>query len=404
MTKLRSLLFAAFLALPIATSFAQVTFSVGWAPPPLPVYEQPACPVAGYIWTPGYWGWNADYYDYYWVPGVWVPPPRVGLLWTPGWWGWSSGAFVFNQGYWGPHVGFYGGVNYGFGYTGNGFWGGRWSGNTFQYNTAITRVNKTIINNNTYVNNNFNRNVNVNRTSFNGGNGGIKAEPNAEQRQAMANARKEGPTSQQLERQKLASNDQNLRASVNKGKPNQDAIQSFNKTEGKGGQEVGAAGGAAGAGVGNKLGEHQGQGAGLGGEEHGKKAGAENMTGNVAEHQGQGAGLGGEEHGNKHERENLHGNNQDVVGNQGGKHNKGVEHGGAGNGQNAMNQQMHRQQQMNAQHHQQQMMGMGQYQKQMGPHNPQMGGGKHPPMQGGGNRPQPNGGQQQQGKKKPKQQ
>ena len=79
MNKLRSLVFAAFLALPLA-SFAQVEFSVGWAPPPLPVYEQPACPVAGYLWTPGYWGWNADYYDYNWVPGVWVAPPRVGLL------------------------------------------------------------------------------------------------------------------------------------------------------------------------------------------------------------------------------------------------------------------------------------------------------------------------------------
>ena len=152
--KLRSLVFAAFLALPFATSFAQVEFSVGWAPPPLPVYEQPACPVAGHIWTPGYWGWDDYYYDYYWVPGVWVPPPRVGLLWTPGWWGWNNGAYAFNQGYWGPHVGFYGGVNYGYGYTGNGYWGGRWSGNNFQYNTAVTRVNKTVINN-TYVNNSF---------------------------------------------------------------------------------------------------------------------------------------------------------------------------------------------------------------------------------------------------------
>src|SRR5215475_761397 len=268
--KLRSLIFAVFLALPFATSFAQVEFSVGWAPPPLPVYEQPACPVAGYIWTPGYWGWDDYYYDYYWVPGVWVPPPRVGLLWTPGWWGWRGGAYVFNQGYWGPTVGFYGGVNYGFGYTGNGYWGGRWSGNTFQYNTAVTHVNKTVINN-TYVNNSFAKNVNANRTSFNGGNGGIKAEPNAEQRAAMANAKKEGPTSQQLERQKLASKDQNLRASVNKGKPNQEAIKSFNKTEGagqgKGAQGLETAGGAAGAGAGNEpgnLSERQGQGAAAG--------------------------------------------------------------------------------------------------------------------------------------------
>ena len=96
----------------------------------------------------------------------------------------------------------------------------------------MTRVNKTVINN-TYVNNSFTRNVNANRTSFNGPNG-IKAQPNAEQRAAMANAKKEGPTSQQLERQKAASKDQNLRASVNKGKPNQEAIKSFNKTEGAG--------------------------------------------------------------------------------------------------------------------------------------------------------------------------
>src|SRR6476661_5757710 len=293
--KLRSLVFAAFLAVPLA-SFAQVEFSVGWAPPPLPVYEQPACPVAGYMWTPGYWGWNADYYDYYWVPGVWVPPPRVGLLWTPGWWGWNNGAYAFNQGYWGPHVGFYGGVNYGYGYTGNGYWGGRWSGNNFQYNTAVTRVNKTVINN-TYVNNSFQKNVNANRTSFNGPNG-IKAQPNAEQRNAMANVKKEGPTSQQLARQQAAAKDKNFLASTNKGKPNQEAIKSFNKTEGagegRGGQEVGAAG----AGAGNKPGnmaqhkEGAGAGAGMGGEEHGKKG--ENETA-----------------GNKHERENLHGNNQD---------------------------------------------------------------------------------------------
>src|SRR6476469_9546413 len=253
--KLRSLVLAAFLAVPFATSFAQVEFSVGWAPPPLPVYEQPACPVEGYIWTPGYWGWNADYYDYNWVPGVWVPPPRVGLLWTPGWWGWSGGSYAFNPGYWGPTVGFYGGVNYGYGYNGNGYWGGRWSGNNFQYNTAVTRVNKTVIHN-TYVNNSFNKTVNANRTSFNGPNG-IKAQPNAEQRNAMANAKKEGPTSQQLARQQAAAKDKNFLASTNKGKPNQEAIKSFDKTEGagqgRGGQEVGAAGGG-GAGDGNKLG------------------------------------------------------------------------------------------------------------------------------------------------------
>ena len=46
-----------------------------------------------------------------------VEPPAVGLLWTPGYWGFNNGIYAFNRGYWGPHVGFYGGINYGFGYT-----------------------------------------------------------------------------------------------------------------------------------------------------------------------------------------------------------------------------------------------------------------------------------------------
>src|SRR6266513_3703270 len=188
MMKLRSFVLAGFLflTLPLASSFAQVDISVNFAPPVLPVYEQPPCPVAGYIWTPGYWGYGYDVGDYYWVPGAWVAPPTVGLLWTPSWWGWNNGAYVFNQGYWGPTVGFYGGVNYGYGYTGNGYWGGRWNGNTFNYNTAVTRVNTSVVHN-TYVNNSFTKSVNANRTSFNGPNG-VKAQPNGEKKAADANA------------------------------------------------------------------------------------------------------------------------------------------------------------------------------------------------------------------------
>ena len=188
---------------------------------------------------------------------------RVGLLWTPAWWGWNNGAYAFNQGYWGPTVGFYGGINYGYGYTGNGYWGGRWNGNRFQYNTAVTNVNKTVIHN-TYINNSFKKNVNVNRTSFNGPNG-IKAEPNAEQRAAAANAKKMPPTSQQLARQEAAKKDPNLHAAKN-GQVNNEAIKSFNQThgQGKGGENVGAAGA---AGAGNKPGnvnERNLQGAGAG--------------------------------------------------------------------------------------------------------------------------------------------
>ena len=57
------------------------------------------------------------YEGYYWVPGTWVEPPAEGLLWTPGYWGWGNGAYVWNAGYWGPTVGFYGGIDYGFGYV-----------------------------------------------------------------------------------------------------------------------------------------------------------------------------------------------------------------------------------------------------------------------------------------------
>jgi hypothetical protein len=389
--KLRSLVLTGllFVTLPLASSFAQVGVSVNFAPPVLPVVEQPPCPVEGYIWTPGYWGYDSDYY---WVPGAWVAPPSVGLLWTPAWWGWNNGAYVFNEGYWGPRVGFYGGINYGYGYTGNGYWGGRWVGNNFSYNTYVSNVNKAVIHN-TYLNRNVNKQVTQNRASFNGPNG-VKAHETAEQKAAAANAKKMGPTSQQLERQNAAKQDPKLQAKNNKGHPNNEAIKSFNQTHGKGAEEVGAAG-AAGAGKGeNKTGhvaEHEGQRVGKG----------ENQTGDVAEHHGQGAEHGGERgdkhageiQGNKHAGQN-HGNGESFGGNQAKAHNKSMEHQGAGPGPHAMNQQMHHQRQMGAQH--QQQMG-GQHQQQMRMQNRQQMGGPRP--QTGGNRPRPQG-QQQQGKKK----
>jgi hypothetical protein len=152
---------------------AGVFLSINIAPPALQVYQQPICPTDGYLWTPGYWGYgNAGYY---WIPGAWVAPPQSGFLWTPGYWGFSNGLYAFNAGYWGPTVGFYGGVNYGFGYGGNGFDGGRWQGGHFSYNTAVSRVNTTVIHNT------YSQNVSYgsNRTSFNGGPGGISARPSS---------------------------------------------------------------------------------------------------------------------------------------------------------------------------------------------------------------------------------
>ena len=81
--------------------------------------------------------------------------------------------YVFHAGYWGPHVGFYGGVNYGFGYGGAGSDGGRWEGGRFAYNTAVVNVNRTVIHNATIDSTVINHNAINSRTSFNGGTGGI---------------------------------------------------------------------------------------------------------------------------------------------------------------------------------------------------------------------------------------
>ena len=107
-------------------------------PPPIPEYEQPYCPGDNYIWTPGYWYWSPM--GYYWVPGAWVLAPYIGALWTPGYWGFMGGRYGWNGGYWGPYIGFYGGINYGYGYFGSGYEGGYWSRGAFYYNRSITRV------------------------------------------------------------------------------------------------------------------------------------------------------------------------------------------------------------------------------------------------------------------------
>jgi hypothetical protein len=169
-----TLLAVAYPAASFAASFG-VGVTVGFAPPPLPVYVQPPCPAAGYIWTPGYWAYSGDDQDYYWVPGTWVVAPTFGWLWTPGYWGLIDAEYVWHEGYWGPHVGFYGGINYGFGYFGSGFAGGYWRDHDFYYNRSVTNVsnvsitnvyNRTVINHNSY----------GTRPSFNGRNG-VEARP-----------------------------------------------------------------------------------------------------------------------------------------------------------------------------------------------------------------------------------
>jgi hypothetical protein len=184
------------------------------APPPLPLYEQPPCPVAGYLWTPGYWAYAPS--GYYWVPGTWVEPPRIGVLWTPGYWGFGGGVYAWHAGYWGPHIGFYGGVNYGFGYVGTGFVGGRWVGNSFAYNNTVTNVNVTVVHN-TY-NETVVNNVAVTRVSYNGGAGGILARPTAQEKMAAQEPHL-APTPLQQQHVQEAAKNPALFAKANGGHP-----------------------------------------------------------------------------------------------------------------------------------------------------------------------------------------
>jgi hypothetical protein len=214
---MRVMLLALLVCLIPAVSSAAVFVSVGFAPPVLPVYVQPPCPQDGWMWTPGYWGYGDD--GYYWVPGTWVPSPYVGALWTPGYWGWAGGLYVWHGGYWGPHVGYYGGVNYGFGYMGIGFAGGVWAGGAFRYNTAVMRVNTTVIHN-TYVD----RNVVVhdtvvnNHVAYSGGPGGINHPPTADESR-FSHEQHTAPTSYQTHQESAARGNVNNYASHNGGHP-----------------------------------------------------------------------------------------------------------------------------------------------------------------------------------------
>jgi hypothetical protein len=210
-----ALMTAPMLTAPLDRASAQigVAFNITVAPPPLPVYVQPPLPEIGYLWTPGYWDYGED--GYFWVPGTWVAPPEPGLLWTPGYWGWNNGVYVFNRGYWGPHVGFYGGIDYGFGYTGFGFFGGEWRGGVFAYNSAVVSFGGL------HVTNVYNRavihNTVINHVSFNGPNG-ITARPTP-QEAAFAHERHVDPTPMQMQHRQAAAGNPALRASVNHGAP-----------------------------------------------------------------------------------------------------------------------------------------------------------------------------------------
>ena len=209
-------LFLAF-AFPVASfAYWDVGIRVGFAPPEIPLYAQPPCPGPGNIWTPGYWAYSNDDEDYYWVPGTWVLAPSAGLYWTPGYWAVNDDEYEWNEGYWAPHVGFYGGINYGFGYFGVGFAGGYWRDRDFYYNRAVVNVTNVNVTN-VYYSNEYNNYDRGRRVSFNGGDG-VRARPTSTDLIAAREPHR-GFTAPQRFQAESARKVPELMASVNHGLP-----------------------------------------------------------------------------------------------------------------------------------------------------------------------------------------
>jgi hypothetical protein len=199
-----------------AALFGQIGVRIAIGPPMLPFYDQPICPGDGYLWTPGYWAYDDSISDYYWVPGTWVLAPEEGYLWTPCYWGWGDGGYFFNDGYWGPEVGFYGGINYGFGYFGVGYGGGRWNNGHFFYNRSVNNLDTTNIHN--VYSATVENSTNGNRVSYNGGAGGLQARPNSEE-EAAAQQRHIPAVASQTEHAQAARANPAQRAGMNHGQP-----------------------------------------------------------------------------------------------------------------------------------------------------------------------------------------
>jgi len=193
------------------TAHAQIGIDIriGYAPPPLPYYEQPPLPGPDYLWVPGTWAWSDDIDDYYWVPGYWDLPPEPGLLWTPAWWGWDNYGYRYHQGYWGEEVGWYGGIDYGHGYHGHGWDGGHWDHGHVAYNRAVINVSNVNVTNVYYAPVTVNRGP---RVSYNGGTGGVSAQPRPEELRAT-NAQHFAPTPTQQQHTRQAATNPGAAAS-----------------------------------------------------------------------------------------------------------------------------------------------------------------------------------------------
>jgi hypothetical protein len=204
---------------------------VNAAPPPLPSYEQPTIPAQGYLWVPGFWAWRKSVPDYFWVPGTWVRPPQPGLLWTPPYWSRVDGGYAFHSGHWGEQVGFYGGIDYGYGYTGEGYQGGHWENGAFSYNRAANNLGSLGIAN--VYDQAVTAEGNAVRVSFNGGRRGTTARPTKDQ-EALAEAQRVAATAEQQKHFELAAMDRSLYSKQNNGEPGVAATPHAGELDGAG--------------------------------------------------------------------------------------------------------------------------------------------------------------------------
>jgi hypothetical protein len=66
--------------------------------PPVPREEiLGVSPGVGYVWAPGYWGWEGG--AHVWVAGHWLPP-RAGYYWEPHVWAHTGYGWHLREGYW----------------------------------------------------------------------------------------------------------------------------------------------------------------------------------------------------------------------------------------------------------------------------------------------------------------
>ena len=165
---------------------------------------------------PGFWAWRKDVPDYYWVPGTWVKPPRAGLLWTPPYWSHADDGYVFHAGYWAEAVGFYGGIDYGYGYSGDGYQGGRWENDAFFYNSGTNNLGSLTIAH--QYGQKIAPNEHSMRVSFNGGSRGTKTRPTPEQERLARNSHV-APTAEQQHHFEMAAKDRSLYSKLNRDQP-----------------------------------------------------------------------------------------------------------------------------------------------------------------------------------------